>query len=140
MFIPLKFKYKKQQKGKSFCKIYNKNNKSYINNISLKAVECGRVSSKQLKTLKQIVTKVIKKNGTLIIKVFPQTSITKKPLEIRMGKGKGSVDHWVCKIKAGMTFCYILSNNKLLAKKALELVKIRLPLKTKIIAESLPLN
>lgn len=135
MFTPLKYKHKKQQKGKSFCKIYNTNN-SLLNKkmIGLKALECGRFSSKQLKTLKQVVTKIIKKTGQLVIKVFPQTPITKKPLEIRMGKGKGAVNHWVCKIRPGMIFCFIISNNKIIAKKALEYVKIRLPIKTKIIS------
>lgn len=132
MYIPLKFKHKKQQKGKNFCKIYPSKKTLGGDVLGLKALECGRLSSKQLKTLKQTITKTLKKNGLLILKVFPQTPITKKPLEIRMGKGKGAVDHWVCKIKAGMIFCFIISNNKILARKALESVKIRLPIKTKI--------
>ena len=132
MFVPLKFKHKKQQKGKSFSKVYSHDSLS-PNLIGLKAVECGRVSSKQLKTLKQTINKIIKKTGQLIIKVFPQTPISKKPLEIRMGKGKGAVDHWVCKIKTGMILCFIISNNKMFSKKALKYAQIKLPIKTKII-------
>lgn len=133
MYIPSKSKYKKQQKGKSFCKICNNTNILNNNAIGLKSLEVGRFSSKQFKTLKQIVTKKIKKTGELIIKIFPQTPITKKPLEIRMGKGKGAVNYWVSKIKPGFIFCYIISNNKTIAKKALQMVQVRLPIKTQII-------
>eukprot|EP01041_Mallomonas_annulata_P000677 gene677-1298_t len=84
-------------------------------------------------SLKQVVTKCIKKTGRLRFKIFPQTPITKKPIEVRMGKGKGNVDHWVVKIKPGTMLCFIETNLIAVAKKALKYAQIRLPIKTKII-------
>jgi len=94
-FIPSKSKYKKQQKGKSICCIYKNNNffRLKFGSIALKATSFGRLTSKEIKTIKYCINKVIKKRGRLVLNIYPQTPITKKPLEIRMGKGKGSVNH-----------------------------------------------
>ena len=135
LFVPKKSKFKKYQKGKSFKRI----NKvcSFIclkkGSVGLKSLDFGRLTSKQIESSKQAITKVIKKTGKLYINVFPQTAISKKPLEIRMGKGKGSVDHWIFKVRAGTVLCEIETDFILLAIKALRLGQIRLPLKTKII-------
>jgi len=66
------------------------------------------------------------------MKVFPHNQISKKPLEIRMGKGKGNVDHWVFNVKTGFTICEVKTDFPLKAIKALKLAQIRLPIKTKI--------
>lgn len=135
MYIPKNFKFKKQQKGKDFAKI-NSQSLTIFNPpkfIGLKSIDFGRISSQQLKSLKQVVTKCIKKTGRLRFKIFPQTPITKKPIEVRMGKGKGNVDHWVVKIKPGTMLCFIETNLIAVAKKALKYAQIRLPIKTKII-------
>ena len=94
-FIPSKSKYKKYQKGKSIRRIHKKNNffRLTSGSIALKSASFGRLSSKEIKTLVYCINKIMKKRGCLILHIFPQTPITKKPLEIRMGKGKGSVDH-----------------------------------------------
>jgi large subunit ribosomal protein L16 len=75
----------------------------------------------------------MKKQGRLILNIFPQTPITKKPLEIRMGKGKGNVDHWVYKVKPGMLLLEIESENVSLAIRAIKLIQIRIPLTTQIV-------
>lgn len=135
MFIPNRFKYKKQQKGKkiakiknSFCKIYKNNNKTY-----LKSLQYGHMTVNHLKTLKLQISKNIKKSGRLVFEVFPQTPVTKKPIEVRMGKGKGNVDRWVVKIKPGVILCYIEGNSQYKNIKALRSVQLKLPIKTKII-------
>ena len=133
MFIPKKFKFKKQQKGKSFKKIFSTPKIYNKHCIELKSLSFGKLSSNQLKALKQSVNKIIKKRGRIIFKVFPQTPITKKPTEVRMGKGKGSFSHWIAKIKPGTTLCFIESEFSLLAFKALNYAKIRLPIRTKIL-------
>ena len=95
IFIPANSKYKKQQKGKAFNKI--KSNVSLcrlkFGTIGLRSTSFGRLDSKQLNSFKKSITKIIKKRGKFILNIFPQTPITKKPLAIRMGKGKGFVDH-----------------------------------------------
>ena len=135
LFVPKKSKFKKYQKGKSFKRI----NKvcSFIclkkGSVGLKSLDFGRLTSKQIESSKQAITKVIKKTGKLYINVFPQTAISKKPLEIRMGKGKGSVDHWIFKIKPGVFLVEIETNYTSLAIKALNRASVRLPIRTKIV-------
>lgn len=136
MFFPTKFKYKKQQKGKSFLKINSKINSinKNFNFIGLKTLDAGRLTTNQLKTLRQSILKILKKKGKLNLYTFPHTPITKKPIEIRMGKGKGNVDHWVAKIKAGTILCSISSLSNVLALNALKYAQIKIPFKTKIIS------
>jgi len=134
MFLPKNSKYKKQQKGRSFNKITQtrSSNGLTFGSYSIKALEAGRVSSKQLESVYQSINKIIKKSGRIIMRSFPHTPITKKPIEIRMGKGKGSVDRWIAKITAGSLICEIECNSYSLVLKAFTLAKIRLPIKTKI--------
>ena len=134
-FVPSNSKYKKQQKGKSFNRI-NKNVNFFRLNfgiIGLKSKTFGRLTTNQIKTIRQTINKVMKKQGRLKLNIFPQTPITKKPLEVRMGKGKGSVDHWVYKVKSGMLLFEIESENISLAVRAIKLIQIRIPLITQII-------
>lgn len=135
LFIPKKFKHKKEQKGKAFNKINGINtfSKLKFGNIGLKALSHNKITSKQLVTLKQAIKKIIKKKGKLKINAFSATPITKKATGVRMGKGKGNVDHWVFKIKPGFILCEIATNYIPLAIKAFNISKIRLPIFTKII-------
>jgi len=134
LFIPKKIKFKKQQKKTNFNRIYsNFYNLSSKNTFGLKAVSFGRITSKQLISIRQTIKKNIKKVGKLTFHVFPQTPISKKPKEIRMGKGKGAVDHWICKIKTGQIICEIKTESFLKGVKALKLASFRFPLKTKIV-------
>jgi large subunit ribosomal protein L16 len=132
--FPKKTKYKKQQRG-SFSN--RSSNLADINafscRLSLRIVESGELTSKHIDTLRKTLNKSIKKKGFFRVFVFCDIPVTKKPLEIRMGKGKGSVDHWITKLKWGSLLCYVKTSNFNLALKALRNVQYRLPLKTKII-------
>ena len=133
-YIPKRSKFKKFHKGKKLFKLKNNFNPLYLTaSVALKAVEPGRLTSKKLYVLKQSINKIIKKKGKNYIKIFPMIGVSKKPKEIRMGKGKGAVDRWVCKIKAGVILCeiFVLSNSAGL--KALKLVQKKLPFQTKIV-------
>lgn len=94
LFVPNDSKFKKRQKGKKLNTIagINSLNALKFGNIGLKAVETGHLNSKQIISIRQTINKIIKKKGKLIINIFPNTQISKKPLEVRMGKGKGNVD------------------------------------------------
>ena len=134
-FIPKKTKFKKQQKGKKFNIISGIN---YLQDlkfgaVGLKSISSGRLTSKQIVTLKQSINKIIKKNGQVRINVFADVPISKKPLEIRMGKGKGAVDHWIAKIRVGTILCEIETSKIVVAVKALNSVKFKLPILTQII-------
>jgi len=134
MLSPRKTKFKKQQKGKSFNRINSTSvelNLLNFGSIGLKALAPGRLTSKQIEAVRQSINKVIKKQGRLKINIFPDTPISKKPIEVRMGKGKGSVDHWVFKVKPGFVLYEIETAFLSLAIKALEAGQIRLPIKTR---------
>ena len=134
ILLPRKINYKKQQKGKAINKINKTLNISILKQGSfyLRVTESGRITSKQLETLYQSINKYIKKTGKIVLKVFPHTPITKKPIEVRMGKGKGNVSLWVAKIKAGTIICEVISKFTSNTIKALVYAKQKLPLKTKI--------
>ena len=132
---PSRSKYKKQRKGKAFNRI-NKQirfNRLILGSLGLQAQESGRMTSKQMESIQQTINKIIKKSGKIIMNTFPQTPITKKPLEIRMGKGKGAVDHWIFKIQPGFVICEVETTTLELGIKALNLAQLRLPFKTKLI-------
>ena len=138
IFVPKKSKFKKQNKGKKFNRITSKNHNLFNLNygvIALKSIQHGKINSKQLQTLIQLINKRIKKKGKIKLNIFPDTPITNKPTEARMGKGKGNVCSWVSKIKSGTIICEVETSLISLAKKVLRLVQIRLPLNTKIVFE-----
>lgn len=132
--LPCSFKYKKQQKGKSFNKIDALVQFQNIKFESVKLISCshGRLSSRQFNSIRSYISKVMKKVGLVRFNVFPHTPITKKPIEVRMGKGKGNVDHYVFNCKVGFSLCEIRTNFKTKAILALKAAQIRLPIKTKI--------
>lgn len=94
-FIPKKTKYKKQFKGQIANQIYKNVNANslFIGSLGLKALEYGVLNSKHFESIKQSIKKIIKKNGRLLFFKFPHIAKTKKPLAMRMGKGKGNIDH-----------------------------------------------
>lgn len=135
MFTPKKSKFKKQQKGKISNHINSPVSPDQLNfgSLGLKALSFNRITSKQIETIRQSLSKSIKKTGKVVINIFPNTPISQKPLEVRMGKGKGNVNHWVFKVKPGFIICEIVTNQIKIAKKALLLLKKKMNIKTKII-------
>ena len=129
---PRKFKYKKTQKGKLQKNSY-KSNKLDFGTIGLKASESGLLTAKQLEAARQAIVRKMKRKGKLWIKVFPSIPITKKPAEVRMGKGKGSLSHWACKVKSGNIIFELCGVNSNTAIKAFRTGSAKLPVKTKII-------
>jgi large subunit ribosomal protein L16 len=134
-FLPKKQKHKKQQKRKksNFVGPVNTLNNKCYNTLSLKTLNFGRITGKQLEAMYKCINKHIKKFGRVILRIFPQTPITKKPTEVRMGKGKGNVSFWVVKIKSGIVICEIETNSILLAIKALKQAQKKISIKTKIV-------
>ena len=136
LLSPRRFKYRKQQKGKSVNRvsINSKDNKRLLfGSIGLKSLESGRLTAKQIQSVKQVINKKIKKIGRLKVNVFPQIPVSKKPVEVRMGKGKGNVDHWVFKVQPGMILFEVETEFESVVMKALKLVQLRLSVNTKII-------
>jgi large subunit ribosomal protein L16 len=135
MYTPKKFKFKKQQKGTlpNYIRSSVVSDQLHFGSLGLKAMSFGRVTSKQIETMRQFLNKLIRKTGRVVINFFPNQPITQKPLEVRMGKGKGSVSHWAFKVKPGLFLCEIITDQTKVAKKALNLLKKKISTKTKIV-------
>ena len=133
--IPSRTKYKKYHKGVIYTQTYKNiiSSRFLSGSVSLKVQEGGRISSKQIEAVRFTISKIIKKVGVLRINAFALLPISKKPVETRMGKGKGGVDHWVFCAQPGFIFCEIITRNKNLASMALKIAQGKLPLKTKVV-------
>ena len=132
MFLqPKKIKYKKTKKGK-LRKLEFKSNTLKFGEIGLKAKESGLISARQLESARRVLARKIKKKGKIWIRIFPFLPITSKPTESRMGKGKGSVSHWVSRIKSGTTLFEVCGVPKHTAREALKACSKKLPIKSRI--------
>jgi len=132
MLMPKKTKYKKQQKGRNRGKSYRGNSIAF-GDIGIKALEAGRIDSRQIESARIAMTRKIKRTGKVWIRVFPDKPLTAKPLEVRMGKGKGGIDRWVMNIKPGRICFEMAGVTTELAKSALTLAIHKLPFKAKIV-------
>jgi large subunit ribosomal protein L16 len=130
--MPKKTKYKKQQKGRNRGKSHRGNFIAF-GDIAIKAVEAGRIDSRQIEAARVAMTRKIKRSGKVWIRVFPDKPLTSKPLEVRMGKGKGAISKWVMNIKPGRICFEMAGVDVELAKEALTLAIHKLPFKTKIV-------
>ncbi len=132
MLIPKKVKYRKQQKGRMRGVAYRGCNLNF-GDFAIQALECGRLTSRQIEAGRVAINRCIKRGGKVWIRVFPDKPITKKPLETRMGKGKGNPEEWVAVIKPGRIIFEMEGVTLDVAKEALNLAKHKLPLRTKIL-------
>ena len=132
MLMPKRTKYRKVMKGRNRGKSANSNTLAF-GDIAIKAVEAGRINSRQIEAARITTTRKIKRQGKLWIRVFPAKPLTAKPLETRMGKGKGAVDQWVMNIKPGRIIFEIAGVPEEIAREALTLAIHKLPFKCKII-------
>jgi len=132
MLMPKKTKYRKVQKGR--VKGRAKGGRTVIfGEYGLVAVEGGRVTARQLEAIRVTMGRKIKKVGELFLRIFPDRPVTKKPAEVRMGKGKGSPEYWVAIVKRGRVLCEIKGVDKAYAKKVLLSASYKLPIKTKFV-------
>lgn len=132
MLFPKKIKYKKQFKGKIYGQT-KKGSKILFGNYALKSLEITRLSSKQIEAARKVISKKLKKLGFLWIRIFPDIPVTSKPTENRMGKGKGSFNEWVTRIKKGQILFEINGIKIDQAKSILLIASKKLPIKTKFI-------
>lgn len=129
---PKKTKYKKLRKGKLPRLKFNSNRLKF-GTIGIKSIESGIINARQLESARQSINRKLKRKGKLWVKIFPHIPVTAKPTAVRMGKGKGGVDHWIAKISAGTILFEVCGINTSLAKSALEIGSNKLSIKTKII-------
>lgn len=134
MLIPSRTKFRKAQKGgKKILGTASNGNSLKFGAFGLKAVEPGKLNSKQIESARRVVTRYMKRAGKLWIVVFPHTPVTKKPAEVRMGSGKGNVEYYIAKIKPGRVIFEIDGIDDESAVNALLKASAKLPFKTKIV-------
>ena len=132
MFQPKRTKYRKQQKGK-LRGFATSGARVSFGEYGLKAITRGRITARQIEAARRAMTRHIKRGGKVWIRIFPDVPITKKPVEVRMGKGKGSPEYYACRVKPGRIIFEIDGVTEEVAREALYKASAKLPIKTKTI-------
>ena len=132
MLMPKRTKFRKQMKGRNRGKA-TRGADLAMGEIGIKAVEAGRVNSRQIEAARVALTRHVKRQAKTWIRVFPDKPLTKKPLQTRMGKGKAGIEEWVMNIKPGRIIVEMAGVDEELAREALTLAIHKLPFKTKIV-------
>jgi len=129
MLQPKRTKFRKQHTGRNRG-LAQSGNKVSFGEYGLKATTRGRLTARQIEAARRTITRHVKRGGKLYIRVFPDKPITEKPLEVRMGKGKGNVEYWVAPIQPGRMLYEIEGISEELAREAFKLAAAKLPVQT----------
>lgn len=137
MLLPKKTKYRKQMKGRNNGAA-SRGTEIAFGQFALKAETAERITSRQIEAARRAMTRYIKRGGKIWIRIFPDTPITKKPAEVRMGSGKGSVDHYAAKVQPGKIMFEMDGVAEEVAKEAMRLAAHKLPVRTRFIVREVP--
>jgi large subunit ribosomal protein L16 len=132
---PKRTKYRKQQKGRNQGLAKGGERVSF-GEFGLKAVERGRLTARQIESARRAITRHVKRGGKIWIRIFPDVPVTKKPIEVRMGKGKGNVEYWVAKVQPGFVMYEMEGVTEDIAREAFKLASAKLPIKTAFVART----
>ena len=135
MLQPKRTRYRKQQKGRNRG-LASRGNKVSFGEFGLKATGRGRLTARQIEAARRAMTRHARRGGKVWIRVFPDKPITKKPLEVRQGKGKGSVEYWVAQIKPGRILYEMEGVSEEVARRAFQLAAAKLPFSTAVVSRS----
>ncbi|BDX07997.1 50S ribosomal protein L16 [Planctobacterium marinum] len=134
MLQPKRMKFRKMHKGRN--RGLASGNKVSFGTFGLKSVGRGRMTARQIEAARRAMTRHVKRQGKIWIRVFPDKPITEKPLEVRQGKGKGNVEYWVCQIQPGRVLYEMEGVPEELAREAFELAAAKLPFKTTFVTRT----
>lgn len=129
MLQPKRTKYRKQFKGRNRG-VAIRGSKVSFGEYGLKALELGRITSRQIEAARRAMSRYVKRGGKIWIRIFPDKPITKKPLEVRQGKGKGNVEYWVALVQPGSVMFEIEGVTPDIAREAFRLAAAKLPVKS----------
>jgi large subunit ribosomal protein L16 len=132
MLAPKKVKYRKRQKGRNKRTAWRGSSISF-GKFALQAIEPGFLSNRQIEAARIAISRHVKRGGKLWIRVFPDKPLTKKPLEVRMGKGKGAPEFWVARIRQGRVLFELDGVDAVVAKEAMRLAMHKLPMSTRFL-------
>jgi large subunit ribosomal protein L16 len=135
MLQPKQTKFRKQMKGRMTGKAYRGSDVSF-GDYALQTTECGRLTARQIEAARMAIQRKVKRQGKLFIRIFPDKPLTKKPLETRMGKGKGSVEAWVATVKPGKVLYEIEGISEELAREAFRVAGHKLPVDVQFMKRS----
>ncbi|MGI9309473.1 MAG: 50S ribosomal protein L16 [Gammaproteobacteria bacterium] len=133
MLQPKRTKYRKQQKGRNRGLAHRGSSVSF-GEFGLKATGRGRITARQIEAARRAMTRHIKRGGKIWIRIFPDKPITKKPLEVRQGKGKGNVEYWVAQIQPGKVLYEMEGVSEEVAREAFQLAAAKLPIATAFVS------
>ncbi len=133
MLQPKRTKFRKQHKGRNRG-LAQSGNKVSFGEYGLKAVERGRMTARQIESARRAINRHVRRGGKLWIRVFPDKPISKKPLEVRMGKGKGNVEYWVALVQPGKVLYEMQGVSEEMAREAFKLASAKLPFKTAFVS------
>ena len=136
MLQPKRTKFRKQQKGRNRG-VAERGSKVSFGEFGLKAIGRGRLTARQIEAGRRAITRHVKRGGKIWIRVFPDKPITKKPLEVRQGKGKGGVEYWVSQIQPGRVLYEMEGVPEDVAREAFTLAAAKMPFKTTFVKRTL---
>ena len=139
MLMPKRVKWRKQMRGRMRGNAH-RGNEINFGDFGLMALEPAWIDSRQIEACRRTVVRYIKRRGKVWIRIFPDKPVTAKPAETRMGKGKGSVEKWVCVVKPGRILFEMQGVNEETAREALRLASYKLPIKTKFVTRTDPIS
>lgn len=135
MMQPKRTKYRKQQKGRNRGFATTGNRVSF-GEYGMKAVTRGRITARQIEAARRAITRKVRRGAKIWIRIFPDKPITKKPLEIRQGKGKGNVEYWVARVQPGRMLYEMQGVDEELAREAFRLAAAKLPVQTTFVSRT----
>jgi large subunit ribosomal protein L16 len=135
MLQPKRTKYRKMHKGRNRGLAQNGNKVSF-GEFGLKATARGRITARQIEAARRVISRHVKRGGKIWIRIFPDVPISNKPLEVRMGGGKGNVEYWVAKVQPGSVLYEMDGVTEDLAREAFKLAAAKLPIKTTFVTRT----
>jgi large subunit ribosomal protein L16 len=133
MLQPKRTKFRKQHKGRNRG-LAQRGNAVAFGEYGLKSTGRGRITARQIEAARRAMTRYVKRGGKIWIRIFPDKPITKKPLEVRQGKGKGNVEYWVCQIQPGRVLYEMEGVDESVAREAFRLAAAKLPVSTAFVS------
>jgi len=133
MLSPKRTKFRKAHKGRIHG-IAQAGSQLNFGSYGLKALQPERVTARQIEAARRAMTRHMKRQGRVWIRIFPDVPVSKKPPEVRQGKGKGAVEYWACRVKPGRIMFEVDGVSEAIAREAFELAAAKLPIKTKFVA------
>jgi large subunit ribosomal protein L16 len=129
MLQPKRTKFRKQQKGRN-SGVATSGNQVSFGEYGLKCTARGRITARQIEAARRAISRYIKRGGKVWIRIFPDVPVTKKPLEVRMGSGKGNVEYWIAKVQPGRVLYEMEGVSEDIAREAFRLAAAKLPVQT----------